>query len=90
MHRLNHFQYFEGQSNNLINLNLCIPILTFFTTLITNHLIADGKTYSNECTLKQKSCDSPKKISVAYQGACGTVEIKSNEGNFFSRSSFEV
>ena len=43
-------------------------------------LISDGKTYSNECALQQKSCDSPKTIKVAYKGACGTVEIRSEQG----------
>lgn len=42
--------------------------------------ISDGKTYSNECSLQQRSCDSPKKIKVAYKGACGTVEIRSEQG----------
>ena len=42
-------------------------------------LISDGKTYSNECSLQQRSCDSPKTIKVAYKGSCGTVEIRSEQ-----------
>ena len=62
-------------------------ILSFFVnhiaSLFTNancRCFLDGKTYSNECTLQKKSCDSPRKIRVAYKGPCGTVEIKSTEG----------
>ena len=29
---------------------------------------SDGKTYNNECKLRQRSCDSDKKIRVAYTG----------------------
>ena len=44
-----------------------------------NLYFSDGKTYSNECTLQQRSCDRPEKIKVAYTGPCGTVEIRENQ-----------
>lgn len=53
----------------------CLAVIKLYMLLFT-----DGKTYSNECTLQQKSCDSPKSIKVAYKGSCGTVEIRSEQG----------
>jgi len=39
----------------------------------------DGATYNNECKLQQHSCDSDKKVSLAYTGPCGTVEIRTEQ-----------
>ena len=39
----------------------------------------DGATYNNKCKLQQHSCDSDKKVKVAYHGPCGTVEIRTEE-----------
>ena len=46
----------------------------------SSHPTIDGETYNNECKLRQRSCDSEKKIRVAYTGECSVVEIKSAEG----------
>ena len=58
-----------------VNTFKCLTVIKLYVLLFS-----DGKTYSNECTLQQKSCDSPKSIKVAYKGSCGTVEIRSEQG----------
>ncbi|XP_065218165.1 agrin-like isoform X2 [Planococcus citri] len=47
---------------------------------------SDGKTYSNECSLRQQSCRSRKNLRIIYRGKCGSgvnpcsnVKCKSNE-----------
>lgn len=33
---------------------------------------SDGKTYSNECSLRQQSCRSRKNLRIIYRGKCGS------------------
>ena len=50
----------------------------------------DGRTYSNECTLIKRACDTGKSVKKAYNGKCGTVEIKSGDepGKYFLNQTF--
>merc|ERR1711936_989819 len=39
----------------------------------------DGKTYSNECSMQQESCNATHSIFVAYGGPCVVVPIRSTD-----------
>lgn len=37
---------------------------------------SDGKTYSNECSLRQESCRSRKTLRIIYRGKCSSGKFK--------------